>query len=47
MPTSPDAHAALADALSAIGKTDEADEHRRHADRLSALHSSKSEQAKQ
>ena len=46
MPMSPDAHGALADALSAVGKTDEADEHRRHADRLSALHSSKSGQAK-
>jgi tetratricopeptide (TPR) repeat protein len=37
MPTSADAHGALADALSAAGKTDEADEHRRHADRLSAM----------
>jgi tetratricopeptide (TPR) repeat protein len=37
MPMSPDAHAALADALAATGNKDESDEHRRHADRLSAM----------
>ena len=47
MPLSPDAHAALADALSAAGKSDEAEEHRRHADRLSAFDRQKSARAKQ
>ena len=47
MPMSPDAHAALADALSADGKSDEAEEHRRHANRLSALYDRKADQAKQ